>query len=103
MNYNQIMLYYLITIKYSNNIYPLIEYCDISTMDLNNIYLDALSKKLTLIINNEIVITEEGETEINILRKKLKLRDISRFVAPYLDYKIGKISKDYVYMPQKKK
>jgi len=103
MEYNLLLLYLLIIIKNSNDIYLLLEKCNISSIELNNVYMKALELGFISERKDEAILTKKGEEEIINLRKKLKLKGINSFVVPYYLYKREVISEQYIYIPANEK
>lgn len=101
MEDNMILLYLLIIIKNSNDIYVLIEKCNISSITLNKVYVNALKLGFITEIQNEAILTEKGEQQIIQLRREFNLKGIKAFVVPYNSYKREVISRDYIYIPPK--
>lgn len=101
MEDSMILLYLLIIIKNSNDIYLLLEKCNISSVTLNRVYVNALESGFIAERKNETILTEKGEQQIIQLRREFKLKGISAFVVPYDSYKREVISKEYIYIPPK--
>lgn len=98
----ELLLYFLLVIRKSNDIWSLNSVYGAYQVEINKIYLYCFEKGYTIEVDEDIIITKRGSNKIKNLQKELKIKGIERFVMPDKTYFKEAISPDMVYIPNKK-